>query len=411
MKFYLFLPLTALLMLQSNQLFALVEGKFGKLDLSASLRATYDSKVFAMPSNSFNEIKSSGRSNEIESEDDFILSFSPAMHFSNKIGLLKLSGSAGVNITHYMLNEDKSFITPTTSLSVDFDDTLALNKRISNNAKIRFESTFDVGQVVGASVLDQDLVSYTYINSGFNVRYNHSEKFGLGGGTSYSYRFYQTDRNSRGDQPNFDFSTLPLSARAFYIYSEKLDFFTNYTFSRTKADSGNVAELTSSRSHSISVGADGEFSSKLSGSASVGYSLLDFNYDGTPNQHNLITSLSFNWKYNSKTSSNVSLSRASSPSATGQSTISTSLRTGLNHRFTDTWSGSSYLSAGFTDYTSLNSGVINEYSSENYGLGINMSKKISQVLSASGGYDLTYSSSLGDSFVRHVLHAQITGRF
>jgi hypothetical protein len=107
----------------------------------------------------------------------------------------------------------------------------------------------------------------------------------------------------------------------------------------------------------------------------------------------------------------VSLSRASSPSATGQSTISTSLRTGLNHRFTDTWSGTGYLSSGFTDYTSLNSGVTNEYSSKNYGLGINMSKKISQVLTASGGYDVTYSSSLGDSFVRHVLHGQITGRF
>ena len=395
-------------MFQSNQLFALVEGKFGKLDVSASLRATYDSKVFAMPSSSFNEIKSSGRSNEIESEDDFILSFSPAMHFSNKIGLLKLSGSAGVNITHYMLNEDKSFITPTTSLSVDFDDTLALKKRISNNAKIRFESTFDVGQVVGASVLDQDLVSYTYINSGFNVRYNHSEKFGLGGGTNYSYRFYQTDRNSRDDQPNFDFSTLPLSARAFYIYSEKLDFFTDYTFSRTTADSGNKDELTSSRSHSMSVGADGEFSSKLSGTASVGYSLLDFDYDGTPNQHNLITNLSLKWKYNSKTSSDVSLSRATSPSATGQSTISTSLRSGLNHRFTDTWSGSAYISTGLTDYTTITDG---SYSMSNHGLGINLSKKISQVLSASGGYDLTYSSSRGDSFVRHVLHGQVTGRF
>jgi len=407
MKFYLFLLFTTFLMFQGGQLFALVEGKFGKLDVSASLRATYDSKVFAMPSSSFNEIKTSGRSNEIESEDDFILSFSPAMHFSNKIGLLKLSGSAGVNITHYMLNDEKSFIVPTTSLSVDFDDTLALKKRISNNAKIRFESTFDVGQVVGASVLDQDLVSYTYIKSGFNVRYNHSEKFGLGGGTSYSYRFYQTGRDSN-DQLNFDFSTLPLSARAFYIYSEKLDFFTNYTFSRTKADSGNKPELTSSRSHSISVGADGEFSSKLSGSASVGYSLLGFDYDGTPNQHNLITNLSFKWKYNSKTSSDVSLSRATSPSATGQSTISTSLRSGLNHRFTDTWSGSAYISTGLTDYTTITDG---SYSMSNHGLGINLSKKISQVLSASGGYDLTYSSSRGDSFVRHVLYGQITGRF
>ena len=416
MKITVIVLLFGFVFCKANHLFGLAEGKFGKLDVSASLRATYDSKVFAMPTSNFNQIRGSDSNasgittSELKSEDDFILSFSPAMHFSNKIGLLKLSGSAGVNITQYILNDDKSYIVPTTSLSIDFDDTLALKKRISNNAKIRFESTFDVGQVVGASVLDQDLVSYTYINSGFNVRYNHSEKFGLGGGTSYSYRFYQSE-NSDPRKTNFDFATLPLSARAFYIYSEKLDFFTNYTFSRTKADSGNVAELTSSRSHSISVGADGEFSSKLSGSASVGYSLLDFNYDGTPNQHNLITSLSFNWKYNSKTSSNVSLSRASSPSATGQSTMSTSLRTGLNHRFTDTWSGTGYLSAGFTDYTSLNSGVINEYSSENYGLGINMSKKISQVLSASGGYDLTYSSSLGDSFVRHVLHAQITGRF
>ena len=58
----------------------------------------------------------------------------------------------------------------------------------------------------GASVLDQDLVSYTYINSGFNVRYNHSEN-GLGGGTSYSYRFIRLTEFR--DQPNFDFSTLP----------------------------------------------------------------------------------------------------------------------------------------------------------------------------------------------------------
>ena len=85
-----------------------------------------------------------------------------------------------------------SNIVPTTSLSIDFDDTLALKKRISNNAKIRFETTFDIGQNIGASVLEQDLVSYTYISAGLNIRYNHSPKFGVGGGTSYSYRFYQS---------------------------------------------------------------------------------------------------------------------------------------------------------------------------------------------------------------------------
>jgi len=389
-------------------LFALVEGRYGKLDASLTLKTTYDSRVFAMSTNQFNTIRDGNNSsiNEIESEDDFIISFSPALHFSNKLGLLKISGSAGVNMTQYVLNDSKSFIVPTTSLTIDFDDTLALKKRISNNAKIRFESTFDVGQVVGASILDQDLVSYTFISSGFNVRYNHSEKFGVGGGTSYSHRFYQTDKSSN-NQPNFDFSTLPLSARAFYIYSEKLDFFTNYTFSRSKAD-GNGNELTSSKSHSISIGADGDFSSKFSGTASVGYSLLDFDHGGTANQHNLITSLSLNWKYNSKTSSNYSISRSSSPSSTGQSTFSTNLRAGLNHRFTDTLSGAAYISTGLTDYTTLNNG---SYSMKTHGFGINISKKINRILSASSGYDFSYSSPVGDSFVRHVLYAQATGRF
>ena len=88
-----------------------------------------------------------------------------ALHFTNKLGLLKISGSAGVNVSQYLLNGELSNVVPTTSLTIDFDDTLALKKRISNNAKIRFESTFDVGQQIGASVLEQDLVSYTYISA------------------------------------------------------------------------------------------------------------------------------------------------------------------------------------------------------------------------------------------------------
>ena len=164
--------------------FALYESKLGRIDASASLKVAYDSRVFGMPSNEYQAVKDSNISasinpNRLESEDDFIITFSPAVHFTNKFGLLKISGSAGVNISQYLLNGDMSSIVPTTSLSIDFDDTLALKKRISNNAKIRFESTFDIGQQIGASVLEQDLVSYTYISAGLNVRYNHSAKFGL----------------------------------------------------------------------------------------------------------------------------------------------------------------------------------------------------------------------------------------
>jgi hypothetical protein len=405
--------------------FALYEGKLGRIDASATLKASYDSRVFGMPSDEFKSVKDSNGSagintSRLESEDDFILSFSPAVHFTNKLGLFKISGSAGVTINQYILNGEMSSIVPTTSLSIDFDDTLALKKRISNNAKIRFESTFDVGQHVGASVLDQDLVSYTYITAGLNIRYNHSSKFGVGGGTSYSYRFYQSANTD--DRPNLDFSTLPLSFRAFYIYSEKLDFFTNYTFARSKAHGTNQTNLTDAINHSISVGADGVYSSKFSGSVSVGYSLVDYELSSQPNQDNLITSVSLNWKHNSKTSSNYSLSRAFSPTAQGFSTFSTSLRAGLSHRFTDTLSGTSYLTVGLTDYTYPQSfaanndptqGKVDSSSMKTYGFGFGVSKKHSKIFSSSGGYDYTLmdKNSESGSYGRHLLHAQITGRF
>ena len=419
----LFIYITCAL-LHTSVLLALYESKLGKIDASATLKVAYDSRVFGMPSDELQSVKNdkTGKINtdRIESEDDFILTFSPAVHFTNKLGLFKINGSAGVQINQYILNGDMSNIVPTTSLSIDFDDTLALKKRISNNAKIRFESTFDVGQHVGASVLDQDLVSYTYISAGLNVRYNHSAKFGVGGGTSYSYRFYQSANTD--DRPNLDFSTLPLSLRAFYIYSEKLDFFTNYTFARSKAHGTSQSNLTDAINHSISIGADGVYSSKFSGSVSLGYSLVDYELANQPNQDNLITSVSLNWKHNSKTTSNYSLSRAFSPTAQGFSTFSTSLRAGISHRFTDTLSGTSYLSAGITDYTypqtfstnnDPNQGKVDSSSMKTYGFGFGLSKKHSKIFSSSAGYDYTLmdKNSKSGSYGRHLVHAQITGRF
>jgi hypothetical protein len=404
--------------------YGLYEGKIGRIDASAALKLSYDSLVFGMPSNEFAAVKKSESSlinpDRLESEDDFILTFSPAVHFTNKLGLFKITGSAGVQISQYLLNGDLSNIVPTTSLSIDFDDTLALKKRISNNAKIRFETTFDLGQNIGASVLEQDLISYTYISAGLNVRYNHSSKFGVGGGTSYSYRFYQSANTD--DSPNLDFSTLPLSFRAFYIYSEKLDFFTNYTYSKSKAHGTSQNNLTDANNHSLSIGADGVYSSKFSGSVSIGYSLVDYVSSNQANQDNLITSVALTWKHNSKTSSNYSLSRAFSPTAQGFSTFSTSLRAGLSHRFTDTLTGSSYLSAGITDYTypqdfDQNSdekkGKVDSSSMKTYGFGFGVRKKINKTFSSSGGYDFTLmdkGTSVG-SYGRHLLHAEIMGRF
>ena len=87
-----------------------------------------------MPSNEFKAVQDSNGSTGIntgrlKSEDDFIITFSPAVHFTNKLGLFKINGSAGVQISQYLLNGDMSNIVPTTSLSIDFDDTLALKEK------------------------------------------------------------------------------------------------------------------------------------------------------------------------------------------------------------------------------------------------------------------------------------------
>ena len=144
---------------------------FGQIKTSASASATYDSRVFGIPSSYYNQLKTNPGSNnagvpvnELKSEDDFILKFSPAVHLAKKVSLLKFSGSAGVEIAQYIKNDDKSYVVPVTTFSIDFDETLSKNKRISNNAKIRFEAVFDLGQKVSASVLEtrSDLIHLFY---------------------------------------------------------------------------------------------------------------------------------------------------------------------------------------------------------------------------------------------------------
>ena len=416
--YLLFLPFIA-----CNCLFCEWESPFlGQINVSATSSVTYDSRVFGIPSSYFNQLKSTPAVNnagvavnEIKSEDDFILKFSPAIHLTKKISLFQFSGTLGVDLAHYVKNNDKGYVVPITNFSIDFDETLSKNKRISNNAKIRFDAVFDLGQKVSASVLEQDLVSYTFFTAGLNVRYNHSPKFGIGGGTSYSIQEYQS--GSTGPRPYQDFSTLPIYIRAFYIYSEKLDFYTNYSFKKSISKNGSQPNLIDSDSHTFSVGASGNYSSKLSGDASVGYTLIDFDQVGNPSQDNLTLSLELLYKYNSKTSSSFGISRNFSPSAQGFSTFATTVNTAVNHRFTETLSGSISLSASQVDYTypfdPNNPDLLigESHSMNTYGFGLSLAKSLSRYFSALTSYNYSLIDRTSNSYDRHVLQAQITGRF
>lgn len=396
-------------------LLALIEGKLGKIDAIGTLSAEYDSRVFGVSSKSFLGAQESNSSfiakDELKSEDDFIIRFSPALHFTKKVKWFTFSGTAGIQFVQYIKNEDKSYNQPITSFAIDFDETLSKKKRISNNAKIRFDATFDLGQSVGASVLEQDLTSYTFFDAGLNVRYNHSTKFGIGAGTSYNIKKYQT--GSVSDTPYQDLSTLPLSLKAFYIYSEKLDFYSDYTLQRSKADQAPSSSLANSQSHTISFGAQGDYSSKLSGNANLGYSVQNYDSTSVSKQDNLVSSIGLNWKLNTKTSFGFDLNRAFSPSAQGFSTFSTMGRANVIHRITEKITSGAYFSFGTVSYTHPPEGdtARDSNSLNQYGLGFNLNRQISERISASTGYDYSFIDQSTGNYGRHVIRADVTGRF
>ena len=405
----------------TTKAFALKETAFGRLDLSASLSSEYDSRVFGISSQMYNVVKRPGtpniNANEIESEDDLILRFTPAIHYTKKLRWFIIGGSTGVQIAQFVKNDKKSYVQPMTTLTIDFDE--SLKKRISNNAKIRFDMNFDLGQKVDTSVLEQDLVTYSYFLVAANVRYNHSPKFGVGAGTSYTYRDYQAGvTGGQNEAPYKDVATLPIHARAFYIYSEKLDFFTEYNYSKSRNMSGGRSNLLDGATHGVNLGAQGELSPKLSGNARIGY--VRQVYDGGfPGQSSLSLGSGLQWTLNRKTSLGFDLDRNFSPSPQGYTMLNTTGRMSLNHRFTDNVSGTAHLSYGTADYTYADTDRgrpdTRSSSMDNIGCGANLSKTLNKYFNLSGGYNFSYfdrgKTGGGESYGRHVVKVDLNGRF
>ncbi len=390
-------------MLVSTSIFSNPVDLIRELDIGARASVTYDSNVFGISSDVFNNAMSSRVTRgEVESEDDLILSFSPSLHFSKKIYLLSISGSAGISLTRYIKNVDKSYLVPVTTLSLDFDE--SLKKRLSTNAKIRFDATFDLGQHVDTSIVEQDLVSYSYFTTSANVRYNHSAKFGTGAGTSFSFKDYQSGavKNSYSD-----LTTLPLSLRAFYIYSEKLDIFTDYTTTLSTLDA-STTNAADSKSQAVSLGLNGEYSSKLSGMISLGYSWIDYDSPLLETSDNVVSSLDLNWKHNSKTSSSYFINRQFSSSAQGISRFSTSLGVRLIHKLTDRLRAFASTNYSIID-SSLNDGSTS--SMDQFALGIGIDYNWSDFIMVGSTYNFSLIEAMSENYDRHTFEIYASGRF
>ena len=373
-----------------------------ELDIGARASLAYDSNIFGISSNVYADaLSSSSTKEELESRDDFILNFSPSVHFSKKVYLIDITGSAGLSITRYIKNSKKSFIVPVTTLSLDFDE--SLKKRLSTNAKIRFDATFDIGQHVDTSIIEQDLVSYTYLSLSANVRYNHSRKFGIGGGTSYTFKDYQ----SGAIQSYSDLSILPLSLRSFYIYSEKLDIYSEYSHTRSisKDDSVNAAD---SATHSLNFGLNGEYSPKLAGKLGFGYAWQDYEWSNISDTSDFVTTIDLSWTHNSKTSSNYFVNRQFSPSAQGTSMLNTSLGVRFNHKLTDQVRG--FSTASFSDIKYVDK-VNNHSNLDQLGFGIGIDYNLQKSIIIGSSYNYNYIETSKESYDRHTFEIYASGRF
>jgi hypothetical protein len=384
---------------------ALVDGPLGKIELRVNTRATFDSNVFAMPTRDFNGYKDNGAS--LESSEDLILELTPAAHFTKKMKLIEVQATLGARGAYFISNRDKSYVDPVTTFTVDFDE--SLSKRISNNGKIRFDANFDMGQKTVTSVLENDLTSYAYVSVGSNVRYNHSQKFGVGLSANYSYRDYQ-DVGANPNSSYQDVFMLPITTRAFYIYSPKLDFFTEYTRMQTEGGSSQNKTLDAT-THTINFGAQGDVLTKASGSVHIGYVKKVFERNSFA-QENLSLGTDLSWKLNQKTNIDINLDRSFQPSPQDQSILTTSFGVSLAHRLNEKMSGSINLSWSSSEYTTGPGSLSNSRQVDMITFGATATKKLSQRLSTSAGYTFsTAHQNPGNDFDRHTLYVDLTGTY
>ena len=88
-------------------------------------------------------------------------------------------------------------------------------------------------------------------------------------------------------------------------------------------------------------------------------------------------------------------------------------RFSASHRLKEDLTATAYLSLGQVDYTYAPAGSTSRDSPtlNQYGLGFKLQKQISERISASGGYDYSLVDRSMESYGRHILRADVTGRF
>ena len=286
----------------------------GGLLLDLNAEATYDSNIF----------KNS------DGVDDYIVRFTPTLTYQQERGLLHLSAFVATSFFSYLERDDLSDWDPSVGLSLS-----GLHKepapRLQFGVDTGWRRRTSANSEVGAQVRSE-LTSL----SG-EMDFQLTEKSGINGNASYNGTSYAGD----GYADNEEYSA---SLAYVLISSEKLSY---YIGGRYRVIDYSDYDLETS---TVYVGAAGDLTSKLTGSAYLG--ITDANVS---DKAMLYYNLDLRWAMDLNTSISMSGQRDYQPSALGSSSTTTSLSIGLEQRFTESLNGSVSAFIGRDEYDYENS--------------------------------------------------------
>ena len=314
---------------------ALVEKSLGRIDVQATVEGVYDSNIFS----------------SVSEEGDFLVRFMPVANYTKRLGPVILDGSAGGRFGRYFNHSEEDYSDPITKFKVRMAEDFGLfsvDKRTAG--KIQFGFDTDISQRTETNEQLQDLISYTLYSAQFDVRYNHSPKFGVSTELSYAFRDYQV-LSSQGI-PYSNIETWNLGASAYYIYSPKLDIFLRYEHTINDSPE-DESDLIQNSVDSFFLGAEGELTPKLTGTVSFGYGMRNYENTEIGSENSLLFNAGLNWAWREKTRIALNVNRSFSPSPQDQGMLNTTIGAQMTQRFTKRVAGTLGANYGISEFSSL----------------------------------------------------------
>jgi hypothetical protein len=360
---------------------ALVEFARGNLIASANLTEEFDSNVF-------------GNNTELS---DSITTFSPALNFSRKAGLISANLGAGINIVRFKDFDTQDSENPFFNFGINYDNPARLN--------LKYNGSYN--RISTASDAALDRTESDQFTLGVVLNYAHSDKLSTRAGVNYRSSFDKTSNsNAFADTASYAFT-----AGSVYKYSPKLSGALAYTFRPSTATrvATNANLNPDAQDHQVAFSLEGELAPKVTGVTSVGYTLREFKAGGSEDA--ITFGVGTTWAAAQKTSVTLNASQDFSTTETAESITGLNIRLGLNQQLLAKLSANLYADYATVDYSTP--GQLTSRSDDNLTYTAGLIYAFNEFLSSKLGYSYRDNNSniATASYTRAIVTVGFTARY